>query len=63
MDRSKADAFTKAFALIQSGWLITQSIARAARGLAITELELATMEGQGNSIKQLQPLSNSTDSG
>ncbi|KAK1751525.1 hypothetical protein QBC47DRAFT_392014 [Echria macrotheca] len=43
MDRSKSDAFTKLFALAQSVWLITQSIARAVNGLAITELELVTV--------------------
>lgn len=32
-DRSKADAFTKLFAIGQSGWLIVQCIARAAQGL------------------------------
>jgi hypothetical protein len=40
---SKADAFTKAFACIQSGWLIIQSIVRISVGLPITQLELATM--------------------
>ena len=42
-DRSKSDVFTKVFAILQSGWLILSSIARAYHGLAITELELATM--------------------
>ena len=42
-DRSKSDAFTKVFAILQSGWLILSSITRAYHGLAITELELATM--------------------
>lgn len=42
-DRSKADGFTKAFACVQSTWLIIQSIARVAAGLPITQLELATM--------------------
>lgn len=32
-DRSKADAFTKIFAIGQSSWLIVQCIARAAEGL------------------------------
>ncbi|KAI5462839.1 hypothetical protein BGZ63DRAFT_379828 [Mariannaea sp. PMI_226] len=40
---SKADAFAKVFALVQSGWLIIQCIARRAQGLAISQLELATM--------------------
>jgi hypothetical protein len=42
-DRSKSDAFTKVFAIVQSSWLIIQSIARVSAGLPITELELATM--------------------
>jgi hypothetical protein len=42
-DRSKSDAFTKTFAILQSTWLIVQSIARASAGLPITELELVTM--------------------
>ncbi|KAN0092364.1 hypothetical protein V8E51_018211 [Hyaloscypha variabilis] len=42
-DLSKADAFTKAFACIQSGWLIIQCIVRVYVGLPITQLELATM--------------------
>ncbi len=42
-DRSKSDAMTKLLAILQSGWLIIQSIARVAVGLAITELELTTM--------------------
>lgn len=33
-DRSKADGFTKAFACVQSAWLIIQSIARVAAGLS-----------------------------
>lgn len=40
---SKSDTFTKAFACIQSAWLVVQSIARAATGLPITQLELATI--------------------
>lgn len=42
-DRSKSDAFTKFFALLQCGWLVIQSIARACVGLPITELELTTL--------------------
>ncbi|KAH0538934.1 hypothetical protein FGG08_004525 [Glutinoglossum americanum] len=42
-DRSKADAFSKTFACVQSGWLVTQCIARLAARLPITELELATI--------------------
>ncbi|CZR61196.1 uncharacterized protein PAC_11092 [Phialocephala subalpina] len=40
---SKGDAFTKAFACIQSAWLVVQCMARAATGLPITQLELATI--------------------
>ncbi|KAL3476637.1 hypothetical protein BJX99DRAFT_270308 [Aspergillus californicus] len=40
---SKTDAFTKAFAVFQCGWLVIQSITRASQGLALTELELATL--------------------
>jgi len=43
MDRSKADALVKGFALLQCVWLFIQVIARAIQGLAITELELSTM--------------------
>ncbi|RDW68775.1 uncharacterized protein DSM5745_08535 [Aspergillus mulundensis] len=42
-DRSKSDPFTKAFAVVQCGWLVIQSIARAAQSLPLTELELATL--------------------
>ncbi|RHZ55761.1 uncharacterized protein CDV56_106782 [Aspergillus thermomutatus] len=42
-DRSKSDAFTKFFALLQCTWLVIQSIARACAGLPITELELTTL--------------------
>lgn len=42
-DLSKRDAFTKAFACIQSLWLVIQCIARAVDGLPITQLELATI--------------------
>lgn len=42
-DRSKADAFTKIFAIVQCSWLVIQSIARAASGLSITQLELTTL--------------------
>lgn len=49
-DRSKADAFTKLFAIGQSSWLIVQCIARAAQGLPFTELELATMGFVGYAV-------------
>lgn len=41
-DRSKGDALSKGFALLQLTWFIIQIIARAAQGLAISELELTT---------------------
>lgn len=43
-DFSKADAFTKGFACVQSVWLMVQSIARASQGLPITQLELSTID-------------------
>ena len=43
MDRSKRDVFSKGFAVLQTAWFITQCIARAAYGLSITELEIATL--------------------
>ena len=43
MDRSKRDLFSKGFAVLQTTWFITQCIARAAYGLTITELEIATL--------------------
>lgn len=42
-ERSKSDALTKILALLQSPWLVIQRLARATRGLANTQLELATM--------------------
>ncbi|PMD53100.1 uncharacterized protein K444DRAFT_572716, partial [Hyaloscypha bicolor E] len=42
-DRSKTDAFSKVFAIVQSSWLIVQSITRVASGLSLSQLELATM--------------------
>jgi hypothetical protein len=42
-DRSKADWFTKVFALVQCGSLVIGSIARAVNGLMITQLELTTL--------------------
>ncbi|KAG4429574.1 hypothetical protein IFR05_014949 [Cadophora sp. M221] len=42
-DRSKSDFFTKTFAIVQSTWLVIQSIARVSAGLPISELELATI--------------------
>jgi hypothetical protein len=42
-DRSKGDAFSKGFAVLQATWFITQCVARGIYGLAITELEVATL--------------------
>jgi hypothetical protein len=42
-DKSKADKFAKGFALVQSGWLVLQSITRAVEGLPISQLELFTL--------------------
>jgi len=42
-DRSKTDAFSKVFAIVQSSWLIVQSITRVASGLSLSQLEPATM--------------------
>ncbi|KAF9566500.1 hypothetical protein CPC08DRAFT_778642 [Agrocybe pediades] len=42
-DRSKADGFSKAIALLQTSWLIIQCISRlSTKHLTLTELELAT---------------------
>lgn len=42
-DRSKGDALTKGFAVLQTSWFIMQCIARAVQRLPITTLELATI--------------------
>jgi hypothetical protein len=42
-DRSKGDAISKGFVILQTGWFVTQCIARGAQGLPITELELVTV--------------------
>ena len=42
-DRSKGDALSKTLVLGQTSWFIAQCITRKAEGLAITELELATL--------------------
>ena len=41
-DKSKADPLIKAFACLQSAWLVLQSIARATQRLPISELEITT---------------------
>ncbi|KAK0704297.1 hypothetical protein B0H67DRAFT_521349 [Lasiosphaeris hirsuta] len=43
MDKSHSDVVTKLLAILQSTWLVFNSITRAARGLSISQLELATM--------------------
>jgi len=42
-DKSKGDGLSKLILILQTGWFIVQCIARGAQGLAITELEIATM--------------------
>jgi len=42
-DRSKGDALSKGVVILQTGWFVTQCIARGVQGLPITELELATV--------------------
>ena len=42
-DRSKGDYLSKGIVLVHSSWFIIQCIVRAACGLAVTELEVATL--------------------
>jgi hypothetical protein len=42
-DKSKGDAISKGFVILQAGWFVTQCIARGVQGLPITELELVTV--------------------
>ncbi|KAF9460661.1 hypothetical protein BDZ94DRAFT_1323921 [Collybia nuda] len=42
-DRSKGDGLTKAIAIFQTTWFVTQCIARHIQGLLVTELELITL--------------------
>jgi len=42
-DRSKGDAISKGVVILQTGWFVTQCIARGVQGLPITELELVTV--------------------
>jgi hypothetical protein len=42
-DRSKGDAISKGVVILQTGWFVTQCIARAVQRLPITELELVTV--------------------
>jgi len=42
-DKSKGDAISKGVVILQTGWFVTQCIARRVQGLPITELELATI--------------------
>jgi hypothetical protein len=42
-DRSKGDAISKVAVILQTGWFVTQCIARGVQGLPITELELITV--------------------
>jgi len=43
MDRSKGDYLAKTIIVFQTSWFIVQCIARVARHLALTEIELVTM--------------------
>ncbi|KAF8169801.1 hypothetical protein BJ912DRAFT_998707 [Pholiota molesta] len=42
-DRSKGDAISKAFVILQTSWFIAQCVARWATRLPVTELEVATL--------------------
>ncbi|KAI9439388.1 hypothetical protein F5148DRAFT_862447 [Russula earlei] len=42
-DKSKGDAISKSLVILQTGWFVTQCIARGTKGLPITELELVTV--------------------
>jgi hypothetical protein len=42
-DRSKGDAISKSLVILQTGWFVTQCVARKIQGLPITELELVTV--------------------
>jgi len=42
-DKSKGDAVSKGLVILQTGWFVTQCIARGAQGLPITELDLVTI--------------------
>jgi len=43
IDKSKGDLLSKAIAILHTTWFIVQCVARPSQGLAITELELATL--------------------
>jgi hypothetical protein len=42
-DRGKGDALAKGVVVLQTGWFVTQIVARKVQGLSITELEVATL--------------------
>ncbi|CZR64548.1 uncharacterized protein PAC_14446 [Phialocephala subalpina] len=42
-DKSKGDLFVKATAVVQVSWMIVQTIVRGARGLAVSQLEIAVL--------------------
>src|SRR5712672_3727297 len=42
-DKSKGAAISKCVVILQTGWFVTQCIARGVQGLPITELELVTV--------------------
>jgi len=41
-DKSKGAAISKCVVILQTGWFVTQCVARGVQGLPITKLELAT---------------------
>jgi uncharacterized membrane protein len=43
LDKSKGDAVVKGIAVVQVVWLIMQVIARAAKGLPTSQLEIAVL--------------------
>ncbi|KAI9455383.1 hypothetical protein F5148DRAFT_1151498 [Russula earlei] len=42
-DKSKGDGISKLLVILQTGWFVTQCIARGVHGLPVTELELVTV--------------------
>ena len=42
-DKSKGDAISKGFVVVQTSWFVTQCTARGVQGLPIAELKLVTV--------------------
>jgi hypothetical protein len=42
-DKGKGDILSKGLVILQTGWFVTQIVARKVQGLSITELEVATL--------------------